>query len=350
MTTVRHLGAASASLLVLLAAPALAQDPELVVLDYPGFEGVEFHQPYADENGASPTFSFFGDEEEAFQKVRAGFQADVSHICSGSVTKWQESGLIEPWDISKLTYFDDLNRSLLGTQVAGEDELYFLPTDFGTTAIAFNPDEVPAEDVASLDVFLNPAYAGRIAIPDNVDDAWALAYLATGVTDWTNATDEQFEAAANWLREVHPNLRTYWTDPAELAQLMSTGEVLVAWAWNETYPTMRAEGRPIGFQREAAEGSSVWLCGFVNMANGPGNEDKVYDYANAFLSPSTTLPLAEAGWASANDTALREQISEEDLTASGLGTITAPIFAQTPISIESRERHASTFEEIKAGF
>ncbi len=351
MTTCRHLGAASASVLAaLLAAPALAQDPELVVLDYPGFEGVEFHRPYAEENGASPTFSFFGDEEEAFQKVRAGFQADVSHICSGSVPKWQESGLIEPWDTSNLTYFEDLNRSLLGTQVAAEGELFFLPTDFGTTAIAYNPDEVPAEDVASLDVFLDPNYAGRVAIPDNVDDAWALAYLATGVTDWTEVTDEQFEAAASWLREVHSNLRTYWTDPAELAQLMSTGEVVVAWAWNETFPTMREEGRPIAFQREPAEGSSVWLCGFVNMANGPGNEDKVYDYANAFLSPSTTIPLAEAGWASANDTALREQISEEDLTASGLGTITAPIFAQTPISIESRERHASTFEEIKAGF
>ena len=38
---------------------------------------------------------------------------------------------------------------------------------------------------------------------------------------------EEFEAAANWLREVHPSLRTYWTDPAELSQLMATGEVLV---------------------------------------------------------------------------------------------------------------------------
>ena len=349
--TIARLGALSA-LALLAAAPVLAQDadPDLVVLDYPGFETPDFHAPYVEKNGASPTFSFFGDEEEAFQKVRAGFQADISHICSGSVTKWQESGLIEPWDTSRIEYFADLNGELLGTQTLSDGELFFLPTDFGTTAIAYNPDEVPAEDVASLGVFLNPAYAGRIAIPDNVDDAWALAYLATGVTDWTSVTDEQFEAAANWLREVHPSLRTYWTDPAELAQLMSTGEVLVAWAWNETYPTMREEGRPIAFQREPAEGSSVWLCGLVDMANGPGLEDKVFDYANAFLSPSTVIPLVDAGWASANDVALREQITEEDLTASGLGTIQAPIFAQVPISIESRERHAQTFEEIKAGF
>ncbi|TNC52730.1 extracellular solute-binding protein [Rubellimicrobium rubrum] len=342
------LGAASFSFLALGAA-VRAQDAELTVLDYPGFETPDFHQPYLDKNGASPTFSFFGDEEEAFQKVRSGFQADVAHICSGSVPKWQESGLIEAWDMSRIEAATTLNANLTGTQIGGEVETFFIPTDFGTTAIAYNPDEVPAEDVASLEVFRNPAYAGRIAIPDNVDDAWALAYLATGVTDWTNATDEQFEAAAAWLREIHPNLRTYWTDPAELAQLMSTGEVLVAWAWNETYPTMQEEGRPIGFQREPTEGSSVWLCGLVNMVGGPGSEDKVYDYANAFLSPQTAPVLVAAGWGSANTAGMGE-ITEEDLTASGLGTITAPIFAQLPISIESRERHAQTFEEIKSGF
>ncbi len=347
MKTATLLGAAS---LLSLASVAAAQDAELLVLDYPGFEDPAFHAPYVEKYGQSPTFSFFGDEEEAFQKVRSGFQADVAHICAGSVPKWQESGLIEPWDRSRLTYYEDLNKSLLGADVAGEGDLYFLPTDFGTTAIAYNPEEVPAEDVASLDVFRNPAYAGRMAIPDNVDDAWALAYLATGVTDWTNVTDAQFEAAAAWLREVHPNLRTYWTDPAELAQLLSTGEVLIAWAWNETYPTMKEEGRPIEFQREPAEGSSVWLCGFVNLVDGQGSEDKVYDYANAFLSPSTTIPLVTAGWATANEAALTSQVSEEDLTASGLGPIDAPIFAQLPISIESRERHAQTFEEIKAGF
>ena len=347
MRIVTLLGAAS---LAALGTAALAQDAELVVLDYPGFETPEFHQPYIDEHGQQPTFSFFGDEEEAFQKVQAGFEADVAHICAGSVPKWQESGLLEPWDTSKIESFATLDANLMGTAIGGEGEMFFLPTDWGTTAIAYNPDEVPAEDVASLEVFKNPAYAGRIALPDNVDDAWALAYLATGVTDWSQGvTDEQFEAAAQWLRDVHPNLRTYWTDPAELAQLMATGEVLVAWAWNETFPTMKEEGRPIGFQREPAEGSSVWLCGFVNLANGPGNEDKAYDYANAFLSEQTAPALVAVGWGSGNAAGM-QNITEEELTASGLGTIEAPVFAQLPISIADRERHASTFEEIKAGF
>ncbi len=337
--------------LILAAAAVSAQDTDLLVFDYPGFENPDYHQSYVEKHGASPTFSFFGDEEEAFQKIVSGFEADVTHICAGSVSKWIESGIIEPWDTARIDAFGDLDANLTGQDVAsGDAAAYFIPTDFGSTAVAYNPEQVTAEQVASLQVFKDPALAGRMTIPDNVDDAFALAYLATGVTNWSEVTDEQFEAAVAWLREIHPNLRAYWTDPAELSQLLSTGEVLVSWAWNETYPTMVEEGRPIAFQREAAEGSSLWLCGYVNMANAPGSEDKAYDYINAMLSEASAIPLVENGFGTANKAALTSQISAEDLVAAGLEPIEAPVLAQLPISQELRERHSEAFELIKAGF
>ena len=326
-----------------------AQDAELLVFDYSGFEVPEHHAAYIAKHGQSPSFAFFGDEDEAFQKIRSGFQADVAHICAGSVTKWQDSGLLEAWDTAKIQYYGDLDANLKGQEI-GAGQTYFVPTDFGSTAIAYNPDEVSAEDVATLQVFKNPKYAGRMSLPDNVDDAYALAYLATGVTNWTDAADEQFEAASAWLREIHPNLRTYWTDAGELAQLMASGEILVSWAWNETYPTMVEEGRPIAFQREATEGSSLWLCGYVNLANSPGNADKAYDYLNAFLAPDNVMPLLENGYGSANATALNDQVGVEDLAAAGLEPIIAPVLAQLPMSNASRERQVETFELIKAGF
>ncbi len=340
------LGAAT---LAFLANASVAQDADLLVFDYSGFENPDFHQGYIEAHGDSPSFAFFGDEDEAFQKIRAGFKADVAHICAGSVSKWSESGILEPWDISKITAYDDLDSNLTGTDIAG-GETYFIPTDFGSTAIAYNPEEVAEDAVASLNVFKDPAYAGRVTLPDNVDDAYALAYLATGVDNWQNATDEEFEAASNWLREVHPNLRTYWTDPSELAQLMASGEILISWAWNETYPTMIEEGRPIGFQREAAEGSSLWLCGYVNLADGQGSEDKTYDFLNAMLAESSVMPLLDEGYGSANAVALTSQVDEADLEASGLGVIDVPVLAQLPMSNAMRERQAETFELIKAGF
>jgi len=334
----------------LAASLAAAQDSELTILDYAGFELPEYHPAYIEAHGDSPSYSFFSDEEEAFQKVVAGFNADVSQICAGSVTKWVESGIIEPWDIDRIPAYGDLDAALTGQDVTeGIGDVYFLPHNFGATAIAYNPEEVPAEDVSTLDVFTNPKYAGRVTMPDNTDDAFALAYLATGVTDWADVSDAEFEAAANWLREVHPNIRTYWADPAELTQLMSTGEVLISWAWNETLPTMVDEGRPIAYEREPVEGSSLWLWGYVNLADGGGSEDKAYDFINAMLDPVAAGPLMEAGFGHANTVGMAD-MSTEVLEAAGLGPIDAPVLAQLPISIEQRELQAETFEMIKSGF
>jgi spermidine/putrescine transport system substrate-binding protein len=334
-----------------IALPGLASAQSLTVFDYAGFENPAFHTRYTEEHGGSPEFAFFGDEEEAFQKLASGFRAPgTTHVCAGSVPKFIESGLIEPWDTSRIEAFADLDANLTGTDVAAGGETYFLPTDFGSTAIAYDTESVPEEDVASLQVFTNPKYQGRMALPDNVDDAYALAYLATGTTDWTQATDAEFEAASDWLRQVHPNLRTYWTDPAELAQLLQSGEVLVAWAWNETLPTLADEGFSIGFQREAAEGSSLWLCGMVNMAQSDSDEDLVYDYVNAMLDPSSTQALMDGGWGHANAAAMAELISEEDRVAGGLGDIDAPVLAQLPMDGALRARQAEAFERIKAGF
>ncbi|MCA0043741.1 extracellular solute-binding protein [Celeribacter litoreus] len=337
-----------ATALSMIASVAFAEDADLLVFDYSGFEDPAFHTKYAEKNGDVPSFAFFGEEDEALQKLVSGFKADVSHVCAGSVMKWEESGILEPWDTAKITEYAKLDSNLLGNDVAAASA-YFIPTDFGSTATAYNADEVPVEDVKTLQVYKDPKYAGRMTLPDNVDDAYALAYLATGTTDWTSATDEQFEAASAWLREVHPNLRTYWTDPAELAQLMATGEVLVAWAWNETYPTLADEGFPIGFEREATEGSSLWLCGYVNLKDGPGSEDKAYDYINGFLDASNAAVLMDAGYGISNTEGLAT-LGDEALIAGGLEPIDAPILAQLPMSVELREKQSEEFEKIKAGF
>ena len=82
-------------------APAFAADSELVVFDWGGYEDEMFFQDYMKKYGDAPTYSFFSDEEEAFQKVRAGFRADLGHPCSQSVVKWRNAGIIKPIDTSR---------------------------------------------------------------------------------------------------------------------------------------------------------------------------------------------------------------------------------------------------------
>jgi spermidine/putrescine transport system substrate-binding protein len=330
---------------------AHAADPDLIVFDWAGFENKDLIAAYIEKHKDMPTYAFFGDDDEAFQKVSSGFKADVAHPCSQMVSKYRDAGLIEPWDTSRIPNFGEIAPRFLKSSIFSDDTgVWYIPTDYAYTAVAYNTTDVPAEDVASLNVFLNPKYAGRISLPNNTDDVWALALLATGVSDWTDVSEEQFQAAAAWLREAHPNVVAYWSDPSELSQLMASGQVQVAWSWNDSIALMRTEGFPVGFQRQAKEGASSWFCGYVNFKDAPGSEDKAYDFINAWLDHGSARGLLDGfGYAHSNDKALAE-IPAEDLVTADVSPIDTTLLAQTPIEHKMRDRMLEEFEKIKAGF
>ncbi len=334
-----------------LSAPAMAADPQLTIFDWAGFEVDGLFAEYVGKHGDVPTFALFGDDDEAFQKVAQGFRVDAIHPCSQMVSKYRDAGLIEPWDTSRLTHLADIYPAMLDSPVFKDDQgLWFLPSYWGATAVAYNTDVVPAEDVATLQVFVDPKYQGRTSLPDSSDDVWALAYLATGVTDWTDVSEDQFKAAADWLRQAHGNVYAYWADPADQTQQMASGAVTVSWSWNDGVALLQAEGYPVGFQREAKEGSSTFVCGFVNAKDGPGSEDKLYDFVNSWLRPDAAVALIdELGYGHTNQKGMALK-GEEDLVKAGLEQIDAPTLPQVPNDPQLRERQLAEFEKIKAGF
>lgn len=336
----------------LLAGAALAED--LVVFDWAGYEDPEFYKAFVEKNGAPPTFAFFGDEEEAFQKLRAGFRADLAHPCSQSVVKWREAGLLKPIDTSRIPEWDNLMaefKGMPGFSAAGET--FVVPADWGATALTYRTDLVPAEDAATLHSLADPKYEGRVSLPDNVDDAYALGFLATGVKDWTKATDAEFEAASGFLRKAHANTRAYWQDNSQLSQLMASGEVILAWAWGETATSMQAEGHPVAMNRAAKEGSSTWVCGYVMLEGGEAAEAEAYDFINAWLTPETVEYIVTAwGYGHANAAAMAK-LDPEALSAAGFddfSSYAANTLWQAPAPTALREKMIAEFERIKAGF
>lgn len=333
------------------AMPAIAADPELTVLEWAGWGIPELMAPYKEKNGDTPTYSFFADDDEAFQKVSSGFRTDIAHPCAAHVGRYREAGLIVPWDVSKIPEFDNIAPRMMDSDLFRDAEgVWFIPSDYAYTGTAYNAAEVTPEDVASLQVYADPKYAGRISLPDSTDDVWSLAFLATGLTSWDDVTDEQFQAAADWLRSVHPNVRAYWADPSEMSQLMISGEVLVAWSWNDGVAALKQAGFPVGFQRTAAEGGTTWFCGYVKVKDGPGKEEKAYDFINTMLSPASAQVLIDnLGYALSNDAAMKT-VPEDVLKDHFLDPISGPILAQTPLPGAFRNRMIEEFEAIKAGF
>ncbi|MCF3641229.1 extracellular solute-binding protein [Rhizobium sp. TRM95111] len=348
--------AACAATLALSAAfPAAAADT-LTVFDWSGYEDPAFHPAYTGKYEGSPDFSFFGDEEEAFQKLRAGFKADLAHPCSQSVVKWREAGLLEPLDTAKLTAWNDTLpglKAMKDLMTSADGTAWMIPFDWGNTVLTYRTDTVKPEEVASLKAFADPKFKDRVSIGDNVDDAYALASLAIGVKDWTTLTDEQFKQASDFLRDVHKNVRLYWTDNTDLSQAMASGEVDLAWAWNETATTLQADGVPAAIKKDTAEGLSTWVCGYVRLKGAEGSEEKAYDYMNAVTDPAIAAYMVESwgyGHSNAKGMAAVDAKILADKGYDNVDQFVANTLFQAPMPTELRQKMIAEFEKIKSGY
>ncbi len=358
-TTRRRLGAIlGLTALLLGSAPVLvlAEDGDLVIFDWSGYEVPDFHPGYVAEHGDSPSFTFFGDEEEAFQKLRSGFKVDLAHPCSQSVVKWREAGLLQPLDTSKIASWQDLNPGIMAMKdlaVTADGQAWFMPWEWGNTLLTYNSDKVDAADTKSLRALADPKFKDRVSIGDNVDDAYALASLVIGLKDWTTMTDEQFTEASAFLREVHKNVRLYWTDTTEIVQALSGGEIDLAWAWNDAAVQSASAGAPIKSTRDTAEGLSTWVCGYVLLKDAPGNVDNAYDYLNAVSAPEVAgYMVNEWGYGHANAkgmAAVDQQVLQEKGYADVDKFVDKTLF-QSPVPTELKQKMIAEFEKIKAGY
>ena len=332
------------------AGPANAADPELIILDWGGYDDPNFFSDYVDKYGDVPSYSFFSDVEEGFQKLRAGFKADLGHPCAQGVVKWREAGLIKPIDTSRLKNWskvDEQFKQINGFNVDGTH--WVVPMDWGATALTYHSDYVNSKDRNTLMSFADPKFKNKVSIVDNVNDAYALGFLAVGVTDWNKATEEDFKKASAFLRKVHKNVRTYWQDGSEIRSLMKSGEVVLSWSWNEVAVLLQGEGVPVAMNQEPLEGSSTWICGYVLLKDPQGDEQKAYDFIDAFLEEDSGAFLVnDWGYGHSNADVMRKH-------GEAAGFLSLEAYShnklwQEPLSPVLHGRMVKEFELIKAGF
>ena len=348
--------ALAAALSVSVPALVSAADTELTIFDWSGYEAPQFHPGYVTKYGDSPTFTFFGDEDEAFEKIRSGFKTDLAHPCSQSVVKWRDAGLLEPLDTSKITGWKDLNPGIMAMKdlaTTADGTAWFMPWDWGNTLVTYNSEKVDEKDIQSLKAFADPKFKDRVSIGDNVDDAYALASLAIGLKDWTKMTDEQFKQASDFLREVHKNVRLYWSDNTDIVQAMSGGEVDLAWAWNDASVQSALAGAPIKAKKDTDEGLSTWVCGYVRLKGAPGSADKMYDFLNSINSPETAqYLLSDWGYGHA-DAKSMAAVDAKTLAEKGYDNVEKFVdktLFQSPVPSELKQKMIAEFEKIKAGY
>lgn len=335
---------------------ARAQDAELTVFDWSGYEDPALNPAYVKKYGQSPTFSFFADEDEAFEKLRSGYKADLAHPCSTNILKWRDGGLLQPLDTSRIAGWKDIMPALTSLKDVVTDKdgvAWFMPFDWGNTLTVYRTDKIKPEQIASLKSFADPQFKDRVSMPGNADAAYALGLLATGARDMQKVDDQQFKAASDFLREVHKNVRLYWTDNTELGQALGGGEVDLAWAWTDTATLLKANGVPVETMRDTTEGYASWNCGYVLLKGAPGNLDKAYEFLSSRLAPEVSNYMVTAwGYGHANEAGMKA-IDPSALAKAGYSDLDKmaekTVFA-APLPPGTKQRFVDEFEKIKAGY
>jgi len=331
-------------------------DDHPTVFTWEGWDVPELHQPYLAKHGESPNMAIFGDEEEAFAKMRAGFKVDLTQPCTYKVPIWKDAGILEPIDTSRLSTWDDIIPSLKTIPGTYEgNNQYFFPTDWGLTSVLYRADLAREYvDNESWGILWDPKYKGRLSMADSLIDGVMVAAIYIGAKDPFNMTDDEMAKTRAALKEQLPLMRYYWTSPADIEQALASGELVATSAWNSSYAALKKEGLDVRYT-SPKEGAMTWVCGFCLMSDhDPAKIDRIYDYLDAYASvESGVFALTEYGYGHGNINAFAKVEQDSPGLLKELGysvnvneTLNAGIF-QAPMGNEPALQ--AMFEEVKAG-
>ncbi len=343
----------TATALTAAASTAQADAAALSIFDWSGYEDQGFYGDYVAKHGGAPSYTYFGSVEEAFTKLQSGFAADLAHPCTDALRKWVAADLIKPIDTTKLSNWDKLLPQIKDVDgVTIDGQTYMVPFEWGNTGLIYRTDMI-ADDKISIQAMASPEYQGKIAVPDAASSAYALAALATGASSYTDMSDAEFQAASDFLRAIHQNVRFYWSDAGQLDQALASGEVVMGWGWNQSELNLIWNETPAKMMRDVDKGIATWVCGYVHLKSATQSDEQVYDMLNALSAEASGKYIIESwGYAHSNadafksaDQSLIETYGFADVDSFFDGSLFFD--AVTP---ELEVRMLKEFERIKAGF
>lgn len=320
-----------------------------------GYELPQLHQMFIDKYGADAVITFFGDEEEALAKIRAGYSPSLAHPCSASIGRWRDAGVLRPFDVGRLKNWPDLLPELTNIAGANDDKgVFWIPFDWGSNSIVYRTDKVDPAYARenSWKLLWDERYAGKIGMWGSVDGAIAMAAAILGIKDTANPTDVQFEEIKRLLTEQKKLVRFYWDSETVAEDGLASGEIVASYLWSASAARLKANGVPVDYMLHPKEGVVSFACGLVMLDKGEGDDQAKYDFIDAMLDPkSGKYMIEEYGYGHSNRRSY-ELVTEEKLRSQGLSREIGAYVASTSFfqawAPELRNKYISMYNSIKS--
>lgn len=284
-TTRRAFNASIVSLLAACALPgagAFAQEVETLTMAVYGGSFEEGWRKAIIEpfEAANPNIRIQTTQGLTFQNLatmraqKDNVKVDVLLMDEVAASQALAEGLVEPLDIAKVPHLDDVYPTF---RVKDDPFAKFM---FASAVVAYDSNIVK-EAPKSYKDFWKPEYAGRIAV-NNLDSTVGIIFFVT-INEIFGGNLDNVEPGFEAMKKLKDGVVTFPTQHAQLAQLLTNGDVVMA-PW--------VSDRVIGQQKA---GSSLRLAipadgGIVNeavivVAKGSKHTDAAFKYIDYVLSP-----------------------------------------------------------------
>jgi putative spermidine/putrescine transport system substrate-binding protein len=196
-----------------------------------------------------------------------------------------------------------------GQQIAGQiwkddkqTELWMVPTVYNYDSIGYRPDLVSKEEASTWTAIFDDKFKGKTGL--NVDPliAFGQAVLAMDtlgllqVPNPGNPDKKAIDEASKFLisKKKNGQFRALWGDFGELVNLLASGEMVLADAWQPAVMAVKAQGKPCTYA-VPKEGYRAWSIG-ISPITGTPNKDAVIAYADYWLSGPPAITVSEQGY------------------------------------------------------
>jgi putative spermidine/putrescine transport system substrate-binding protein len=200
-------------------------------------------------------------------------QVDVMMMDEVGAAQANAEGLYEPLDPATIPNLEKLYPQF---RVEGDAYTKFM---YVSQALVYNKEHVK-EEPTSWKSLWDPAYKGRVAVPD-ITTSHGSFFLLTAA-DMNGGDVKNVDPGFELITELKPSIVTFYTQHGQLAQLFTQGDVWVTSWTTDRSQAMIDNGAPLGWV--IPEESAYIIDSTIGIAKGTKNLEAAEKYIDFVLS------------------------------------------------------------------
>ena len=352
------------SLMGAMAGAAQADDKVLHVYNWSDYIAPDTIANFEKESGIKVVYDVFDSNETLEAKLLAGKSGyDIVVPSNNFLAKQIKAGVYQELDKSKLTNYDNLNKSLLkAVSVSDPDNKHAFPYMWGSIGIGYNPEKVKAalgvDKIESWDVLLKPENIAKlkscgVSFLDSPTEMLPIALHYLGLPTDSQKKDDLKQAEALFLK-IRPSIG-YFHSSKYISDL-ANGNICVAVGYSGDIQQAKSRAAEAGGKVKVAydipkEGAGSFFD-MVDIPKDAENVDAAYKFMNYLLKPEVMASITNSvRFPNGNEkaTALVDKDITSDPGIYPSAEVQAKLYAIADLPAATQREMTRSWTKIKSG-